>query len=199
MKLLIIPGAYSSYISWAYFKRDMPTDIEQIFLDYNPENPLNEIIDAFEKQINAINDDVIIAAHSLGGVIAMNLSRRCLNVKQVITVASPFGGCMLSQWMVYVSALLTPLNNLWRNTHPGNALLSKLCATCPTIKSTVFVVETQNSTMWLEPSDGIVTVVSQRALGECPNITYKCLYGTHADAMLHPDFIEEVKSSLTNS
>ena len=196
MKLLIIPGAYSSFISWSYFKQEMPENIEQIFLEYNPENPINEIIDNFEKQINAINDDVIVAAHSLGGIIAMNLSLRCSNIKHIITVASPFGGCMLSRWMIYISALLTPLNYLWRNTHPDNNLLTKLCATCPIIKSTVFVVETQNSTMWLEPSDGIVTVVSQKALGECENITYKFIYGTHADAMLHPDFIEEVKISL---
>ena len=81
MKLLIIPGAYSSFISWSYFKQEMPENIEQIFLEYNPENPINEIIDNFEKQINAINDDVIVAAHSLGGGRAANSD---LNLRMVI-------------------------------------------------------------------------------------------------------------------
>jgi len=196
MKLVIIPGAYSSHISWTYFSQEMPTNIEQIFLDYNPENPLEETIDKFEKQINLIDDEIILAAHSLGGIIALNLAKRCANIKQVITVASPFGGCMISRWMVFISAVLTPMNCLWHNTHPDTMLLARLRSNVPTIKTTIFVVETQNSTMWLEPSDGIVTVGSQKALGNASNITYKYVYGTHADVMLHPDFIEEVKSIL---
>src|ERR1019366_8365767 len=126
MKLLIIPGAYSSYISWRYFNQDMPKDVEQIFLDYNPENLLEETIDKFEKQINLINDDVIIAAHSLGGIIALNLAKRCSNIKRIITVASPFGGLIISRWMVHISMIMTPMNYLWRNTHPDNALLTNL-------------------------------------------------------------------------
>ena len=88
------------------------------------------------------------------------------------------------------------MNCLWRNTHTDNILVSTLRNKSPVIKTTIFVVETQNSTMWLEPSDGVVTLDSQKALGTSEQIVYKSIYATHADAMLHPDFVEEVKLAL---
>ena len=38
----------------------MPDDIEQIFLDYNPEHSLKETIDNFEEQLSKITDDIIL-------------------------------------------------------------------------------------------------------------------------------------------
>jgi hypothetical protein len=59
-----------------------------------------------------------------------------------------------------------------------------------------YIVETQNSTMWFEPSDGVVTLYSQKALGDKKNITYKKVYCTHADGMMHPDIIEDINKLL---
>lgn len=192
MKLIIIPGAYSSHISWCYFEQEMPDDIERIFLDYNPENPLEDIIKSFTEILSKIDDNLIVVGHSLGGIIALNLSNQCSNIKKVITNASPFGGILISRWMVYVSLIITPFNNIWSNTHADNSFLTCLRNKNPKVETKVFIVETQNSTMWWEPSDGIVTVASQKALGKQANIEYKFISGTHADAMLHPDFISYV-------
>jgi len=198
MKLIIIPGAYSSRTSWVYFESDIPESIEKIFLAYNPENPLEEIIKNFEKTIDSLNEDVILVGHSLGGIIALNLAHRCKNIKKVITIAAPYGGILISRWMVYISMFLTPFNNLWMNTHPENKLITHLYNKNPKIPALIYTVETQNSTMWLEPSDGIVTVSSQKALGTASNITYKNIYGTHADAMLSPEFIADINMILAS-
>ena len=50
--------------------------------------------------------------------------------------------------------LVTPLNKLWVNTHPNNEFLTILRDKNPRVGTVVFVVETMNSTMWIEPSDG---------------------------------------------
>jgi pimeloyl-ACP methyl ester carboxylesterase len=197
MKLVIIPGAYSSPIMWMYFKAEMPKDIESIYLDYNPELPLSDILASFEKKLSSITDDIIVVGHSLGGVLAVLLAERCKQVKKVVTIAAPFGGILISRWMCYVSMMFTPFNKLWDNTHPDNKLLREIrnddALTTPMI---VYTVETQNSTMWFEPSDGIVTLHSQKALGDKKNITYKKVFCTHADAMMHPDIIVDINDLL---
>jgi pimeloyl-ACP methyl ester carboxylesterase len=197
MKLVIIPGAYSSPIVWTYFSAEMPKNIETIYLEYSPEIPLEEILKSFQKKLSEVNDDVIVIGHSLGGVLSLALSHRCNKVKKLITIAAPFGGVTLSRGMVYVSMFMTPFNNLWRNTHPENKILVDIRGKDPIIDTTAFIVETQNSTMWFEPSDGVVSVSSQKALGSKKNLRYENIYCTHADAMLHPDFISKVRKIIT--
>lgn len=196
MKLVLIPGAYSSPIMWMYFKAEMPKDIESIYLDYNPELPLKDILDSFEKKLSNVTDDILVVGHSLGGVLAVLLAERCKQVKQVVTIAAPFGGVLISRWMCYVSMMVTPFNKLWDNTHPDNKLLKEVRSNESIIPLLAYIIETQNSTMWFEPSDGVVTLYSQNALGDKKNITYKKVFCTHADAMMHPDIIKDISDLL---
>jgi pimeloyl-ACP methyl ester carboxylesterase len=197
MKLVLIPGAYSSPIMWMYFKAEMPKDIESIYLDYNPELSLEDILHSFEKKLNGITDDITVVGHSLGGILAVLLAGRCKQIKKVITIAAPFGGILISRWMAYVSLMITPFNKLWNNTHPDNKLLRQLRDNELPAPVLVYLVETQNSTMWFEPSDGVVTLYSQKALGDKKDITYKKVYCTHADGMMHPDIISDINAMLT--
>jgi len=196
MKLALIPGAYSSPITWAYFKKEMPEEIEKIYLDYNPELPIEDIVKSFEKKLKDVEDDIILVGHSLGGILALSLAQRCKKISKVVTVATPFGGIFISRWMIWPSWFFTPLNSLWRNTHPDNKMLKRIRNREPRVPATCFVVETKNSTMWFEPSDGVVTVHSQSVLEDKKNINHKKIYCTHADSILHQDVIDCIKALL---
>lgn len=196
MILVIIPGAYSTRKSWLAFEKEMPRNVERVFLKYNAEDPIEEIIPQFRKEISKLEDDVIIVGHSLGGIIASSVAELCPNVKKVVTVATPYGGFLISQCMSFASIFVRATNNLWENTRPDNETLVQLRKKDIKIEITVFVAEEKFSTVYTVPSDGVVTVKSQKALGKKSKVIYKKINSAHIEANVHKDVIAHVKTLL---
>ena len=208
-KVVLIPGAYSSKHTWNYFKDQLPKNADVLLPEYCCEHPLDKVVDDLAKFVaenNPSKEDVMLVGHSLGGVISFALADKIPEVKKVVAIASPFGGIMISRWMNHVSftmsALTTFANQIpylkqrttdginayrtfWCNIHPDNSVLREVRSKPLECESVVFVMEHKGMNIWLEPSDGTVTVKSQMGLGDRKNLTYVKVEGNHMDGVLN--------------
>ena len=103
-KILAIHGAYSSPHSFDYLK-NVFNNYEWVFIDYSDlTTDFGSILDRAKTIADKLdpNDNYHVIGHSIGGLIALNLSEYKW-VKSITTISSPIGGmefnlpaCLLS-------------------------------------------------------------------------------------------------------
>ena len=206
MKIVFIPGAYAKSYCWNYISSNLSVDDKnKVFLDYDVERPLKEINNNIKSQIQKYCGDepIIIIGHSFGGVLAINIAEieKIPNVKQVITLSAPIGGIESAKFLFnpFLHNFST-VNNFWNNISPTNPMFSKIRK----IKSLdipllCVVVETQKNVLFLDPSDGIVTVSSQKFLEEKENLTYFHAEGLHMSGLLDDKIVAIIKQTCHNT
>jgi pimeloyl-ACP methyl ester carboxylesterase len=99
MKILAIHGAWSSSISFNYL-RSKTKSKNWHCVDYD--HRVDNWDSILGKAINALREPYVAIGHSLGGMVALNLSQDT-NCKGIITLASPLAGLDLNLIQMYLS------------------------------------------------------------------------------------------------
>jgi esterase/lipase len=155
MKIIAIHGAFSSPSSFNHLKSNLAHH-EWTCLDYSTRSHgIEKIIREFE---NDLSSPCFIIGHSLGGIIAANLSVHS-NVRGIITLASPINGVVMNplmQWMLLKNNFvheITPSSYAIRQTQ--NILNYQM-------KPAFHLVTTKGFNPFMaEENDGVITTRSQ--------------------------------------
>jgi len=114
--LLLIHGAWSSRNSFNFITNKIKDNFNLNTIQYfeydcqseNPEEILERCIEEYKK-LRKNGDETIIVGHSLGGILALYMSK-FRGVSNVITIASPINGVdSLNTFMYYFLVLTAPI------------------------------------------------------------------------------------------
>jgi len=158
MKIVYIHGLNSTHLSMGYISKSLP-DHEQIFINYNSQQPLdisiNNILNALPK------DEFSLIGHSLGGVISAVLADELRDqIKHLVTISAPHGGSRAARILKWFPGSFSVLSDVTPES-PIIQRVSKLKLELPTLSiiSTGGHLPTSP-----EKNDSIVAVSSQKAL-----------------------------------
>lgn len=150
-------GAFASSRSFSWLKAQLP-EHESANVEYSCAGSLGLVVDEIEKQIKEAGE-IDIVGHSLGGVFAVALSRRCPNIRRVVTMSSPFGGSRIAAFLQFI----TP-GTFMESIQPYSSLMTEV-RNGPLRAPVLSVVTTGGrSPAMPEANDGVVSLQSQRAL-----------------------------------
>lgn len=97
--IVMIHGANATSRSFAYIKSQLP-DWKFVMVNYNSADGFYYNLERIVQHTKTLGP-LFIIAHSLGGVYALHMLQH-LNVKQVFSVSSPFGGSAIADWAKYM-------------------------------------------------------------------------------------------------
>ncbi len=157
MSVWYLHGANATSRSFAWLKRELPTH-EAVNIDYSTDIPMAVVLDEIADRM-ASDPDITIVGHSLGGVLAVALSQRCSNVRQVVTMGAPFGGSNIASVMRWLSP-----HSFMNDIYPQSRLITGIHNKALTIPVFSIVTTGGRSPLIPEPNDGVVSVASQKAL-----------------------------------
>lgn len=184
MKTIIyIHGANASPLSFNYLAQRLPSHEIQ-FVTYATFDRVADTIYKIVKDIESFGIDVCLIGHSLGGVIATNVSYASPFVKKIVAISSPHGGSEIAQRLSWFHPRYPMLKEISPN---GEAIapVAKRGAIVPTM----CVVSCGGSTpVFKQLNDGVVTVESQRALRNAT--AFEELDLNHFETLLSPRTVE---------
>lgn len=155
-QIWFIHGAASSPLSFNWLKSNLfahtPVDVA-----YSDQTPVLETINLLRADIAKCFEPPVIVAHSLGGVIAASIAQTT-PVDKIVTLSSPFGGSFAASLLRWVMP-----TQIMRDISHNSPITTGLLDNPPTVPILSFVTHS-HSFMTGEPSDGVVTVRSQKAL-----------------------------------
>lgn len=183
MHIWYIHGANATPASFTYIKSVLPkhkvTDIV-----YSANDPIDQTLDKLSKQVDG---PIHIISHSLGGVLAVRLSQiHPDKVRSVTTMGSPLGG---SEMAVRLRMLL-PFNVFLKNIVPTNQIIRDLLAGGIVVPTLKMITTAGASPFDTKPSDGVVTVESQRALKG--GVEMAC-HLNHFEVLLDPNVADLIR------
>jgi pimeloyl-ACP methyl ester carboxylesterase len=182
-----VHGAYSTSRAFQWLKDQLP-EHRATNIDYSSQASVRAVIDQMTKVGDQEAEPFDVIGHSLGGLMAVALSKRCANVRRIATLSSPFGG---SRWAAFVQ-FLAP-GTLLGDIQPFSGLVQEV-RTGDLRSPTLSVVTTGGNTPFLfEHNDGVVTLASQRALH---GPRYVEISVNHFEVLLDADVAGLVKSHL---
>lgn len=183
-----IHGANSSPLSFSWIKQQLPAHVGRN-ITYSTDHPIADTIATLHETLEAEQQPVHIISHSLGGIIAVSLAQLCRNVKQVVTMSTPFGGCKLADRLRWFFP-----SQMFENIYTGNRAITNLhTASTSDIPILSFVTKGGGLQMMHEPNDGVVTVESQLRLS---GPRYIELPINHFEVLLSPEVIERTKEFI---
>ena len=118
-----------------------------------------DVLHELHQKIEEGGQEIDIVGHSLGGILAVSLAQRSKLVKHVVTLSSPFGGSSLAAIMRFFAP-----NTIMNDVHPQSKLLVDARSNPLTIPVLSVVTTGGRSPMIPEPNDGVVSILSQKAL-----------------------------------
>lgn len=199
MNLIFLHGAYEKNYCWNYFACRINSDrCSPYFLEYNIEEPVEDIIKNLKNQIikHVGSEEFIIIGHSYGGVLAFLIGQQELpkQAKHIVTIASPLGGIEFNAYSPTAAISITLHDNhFWSNINPHHAIYRKIKNDSVTVPTLCVVRETKKTRYFMEPvTDNVVTVKSQKFLGERNNVTYACIDGSHVTALLDDRVVDTI-------
>lgn len=153
-----IHGAHATSRSFAWLKRELP-DHEHVDIEYVTDRPMANVLSELHKQLEDDGRRISIVGHSLGGVLAVSLAQRSALVDRIVTMGSPFGGSSLASIMCFFAP-----NTVMNEVRPQSKLLTDVRKKELTTPVLSIVTTGGQSPMIPESNDGVVSVVSQKAL-----------------------------------
>ena len=99
--ILYIHGANSTKRSFAYLRANLKTEHMAHYFEYDTHMPCFGNIALCQEMVNDIQPTAIIG-HSLGGIMAAYMTTEA----HKITIAAPFGGSALANWLPMYSQLM---------------------------------------------------------------------------------------------
>lgn len=182
-----VHGAHASPRSFAYLKTLLPAH-ESHSIAYSSDTPAMQTLAEMVDLAEACERPIHVVGHSLGGVLALALSKRVPSVERVVTLSAPFGGSKVASTMRWFIR-----HQLFDDIHPHSTLM-QMVARGP-IRAPVlsFVTHGGRSSLMPEPNDGVVTVASQRAVEGPKYIDFDL---NHFEVLLSEEIVEPLTSFL---
>lgn len=118
-----------------------------------------DVLHELHQRLEEEGQEVDIVGHSLGGILAVSLAQRSRLVRRAITLSSPFGGSSLAAIMRFFAP-----NSIMNDVYPQSKLLVDARSKELTIPVLSVVTTGGRSPMIPEPNDGVVSILSQKAL-----------------------------------
>jgi len=175
--VLAIPGAFSSPRIFQWIRQQLP-DATWQFLEYSD---IASSIADIQQKVRRKQCSCHVVGHSMGGLIALSLAHEPW-VKTITTISAPIGGLDLNifQMMFSRSSLMQELSSTGGFISAlKKSLIDKPCQ---------HVISTQGFNPWIyEPSDGVVTVRSQKAQAWGPQWE---ISANHCEVMLDDQTVE---------
>ncbi|RYD62074.1 MAG: alpha/beta fold hydrolase [Verrucomicrobiaceae bacterium] len=153
-----IHGASSTARSFNYIKSELPVhEFEDI--EYTHAHPVTRVVDAVVARLESSPVPVTLIGHSLGGVIAVAASQRSQNVRNVVTMASPFGGSQVASLMRWISP-----SQLLDDIHPHSPLIRAVKRAKNRVHIMSIVTTGGGISLISGENDGVVTTESQTSI-----------------------------------
>lgn len=200
-ELWFIHGANASPGSFTYIKEKLREDeafFDTTFVDVNYD--CSEKLAGIVKEIaNDCSKDIPISfiGHSLGGVIATAVTQRIrlyelpVDVKKVVTLASPLGGSESADYLKW----LYPSYTLFKNISTKNKLITDLKLVGAVVPTLSLVTTSGNNPLYPTANDGVVTVNSQRALR---GVDYIEVPHNHFEVLLSKNVVDHMRLFLAS-
>jgi pimeloyl-ACP methyl ester carboxylesterase len=186
MKTVYIHGATASERSFAFIAKSLRTK-DPIYLNYQKEGFAQENLAEMVSTLDAVDEPVVIVAHSLGGVYATYLQHTFDKVKGVVSLATPFGGSELATW----GSIFNPHYQLFKDIRPTSDFIRNSRSVdirCPWTQ----VVTTVGDVPWIQgTNDGIVTRSSMMCRDD---VEYTEIDRNHYEIVLSKRVIEIIKN-----
>ena len=180
--ILAIHGAFSTPNIFNYVKREIKNK-QWNFLDYQHiTTDIGDILD-LAKQTYTDHEPMHLIGHSMGGLLALSLSSLPW-VKSVTTIATPLGGLELNLFQAYLSR-----SSFLQETSSHSDLVQSIHNKNYKVPIKHIISTHGFNPYMFEPSDGVVTLRSQRAWS-AGSVTE--IYANHAEIMMNPETVTTI-------
>lgn len=186
--IIMIHGANATSRSFTYFKSQMP-NWNIVTVDYNSNDGFYYNLERMIEQTKKLGP-LFVVAHSLGGVYALHMIPH-LDIKQVVTVSTPFAGSTIADWARY----MIPSYQLFKDIGTKSQPIVQARDIEVTIPWTQ-VVTTQGAVPWVKgDNDGVVTIKSMNCRNDMENIYVN---ENHYEILASDFVIELIKQKYLN-
>lgn len=153
-----IHGLNASHHSFGYLIQVLP-EHDHVLVDYNSHQSLSKSLDQVRAKLP--KGQLILAGHSLGGVIAVLLAAEDPNrVKRLVTISSPFRGSRAAAALHWFPGSLPILADIT----PRGAFSAKITSLQLEVPTLNIISTGGHLPTSLEPNDSVVSISSQQAL-----------------------------------
>jgi pimeloyl-ACP methyl ester carboxylesterase len=183
-KILAIHGAFSTPTVFNYLHEKMP---EYSWSFFNYCDSTGDIVELVYKASLCAEPKsrYHLVGHSMGGLMALALCQLPF-VISVTTIATPLGGLDLNLFQTFFSRSLF-LREISRDSRFVKSLQN-----AEYTKPIQHIITTAGFSPWIyEPSDGVVTLKSQKAWSAGPQVE---ISSNHSEVMLNPQTVANLKS-----
>lgn len=161
--IVMIHGANATSSSFKYIKSQLP-DWGFVMVNYNSADGFYYNLERIVQHTKTLGP-LFIIAHSLGGVYALHMLQH-LNVKQVFSVSTPFGGSAIADWAKY----MMPNYQLFKDIGVRSTPIMQAKEIEITIPWTQ-IVTTRGAVPWHKgDNDGVVTIRSMNCRNDMEHI-----------------------------
>ena len=185
---VFIHGANQSALCWNYIitKLELTPD-DYTALEYSSVSKFNDNLKRLSSELAAIDGDVFIVAHSLGGIYAVHLyEHHPEKIIGAITISTPYGGSKTADIVKY----MVPSYSLFREIGPKSLPIASAHIVDINIPWTQ-LVSTQGAVPWHgHHNDGVVTFGSMRFRTD---IDYVDLPVNHYEILAYEKTVELIK------
>ena len=159
---MYIHGAHSSALSFKYVNIALP-EHKALYLNYSVDTPF---IDNEKEFWNLIHNEFKgepcdIIAHSMGGLYAARIAKKCDCVQRVVTISTPYGG---SKFVDYLR-LLAPQYQLFKDVRCSSPVIKSFTGYTSEKPFLQIVTTGGGNPLMGEQNDGTVTIRSQKSIG----------------------------------
>lgn len=181
-----IHGANGTPLSFSWIKQQLPGHICHD-IDY-PDEPLTRTIENLIELAKQYPLGFDIIAHSMGGIIAVALAQKAINVGRIFTMSTPFGGSRIANILRWYYPCQT-----FENIHTNNQIIVSLRTIALPTTILSLVTTGGRTPMMTEENDGVVSVTSQMSLR---GPEYIRLPLNHFEILLSSDTIKYIRDFI---
>lgn len=153
-------GAHATSRSFNWLRRELPSH-ESFAPEYITQSPIRSVLNGLVEEANRASEPFDIVGHSLGGVLAIAIAQKSTNVRNVVTIGSPFGGSEVASLMRWFAP-----GSILEDIRPNSPMLQSVRGNWDKLKLTPLCIVTTGggNPLMAGDNDGVITVDSQMAL-----------------------------------